>query len=82
MVEIPVRNRDRLLSTDGCDEGPFRRILRHFSRSSGFPVQTVHGDMAVGRVAAMRGIFCLIFEAFSHSVQLDVECRVAGTLGV
>ena len=26
--------------------------------------KTVHGDMAVGRVAAMRGIFCLIFEAF------------------
>ena len=30
------------------------------------------GVMAVGGVAAI-GDFCSIFEAFSHSVQLDVE---------
>ena len=37
LVDIPVRNRDRLLFAVGCDEGLFRRILRHFSRSSGCP---------------------------------------------
>ena len=37
LMDIPVRNRDRMLSAVGWDDGYFRRILRHFSRSSGYP---------------------------------------------
>ena len=37
LMDIPVRNRDRVLSAVGCDDGYFRLILRHFSLFSVFP---------------------------------------------
>ena len=65
-MEIPVRNKDRYAQCKLC-------IVQ---------VCGAAGDMAVGGVAAMRGIFASFLKHFSHSVQLDVECRVAGTPGV